>query len=260
MKSIFKKVHISYFFIILVLVSFLSGLFRDIIWLFIVLMVHELGHILFSIVFKWNIDRIDINIYGGLITYDDILDKPFFQEFIISISGVLFQSIFYYFMKQLFIMNVVDTEVFSLIKNYHYSVLFFNLLPIIPLDGSKVVFVFLNMFFPYYKSLKISSTISFFSLFVLIILLFFIKLKITFGYVTVFGFVLYKLYEYTGNIKYMFNRFLFERYSNNQRFNKFNLINGHKLINMKRQKNNIFVFNNKYYLEQDVLKKLFYYI
>ena len=40
-----------------------------------VIIIHEVGHIILSLYFKWKIKRVDITICGGFITYDDVIDK-----------------------------------------------------------------------------------------------------------------------------------------------------------------------------------------
>ena len=261
MKSIFKKIHISYYFWFLILISLLSGLFRDIIWLFIVLFIHELGHIFFSVVFNWKIERIDINIYGGLITYDDFIDKPFYEEFIISISGILFQSIFYLLILFLYNKSIIDSDIFYLVKNYHYAVFFFNLLPIIPLDGSKILFVFLNIFFSYKTAIKLLIINSFLTIIFSLYVIFNTSMKFEFSFISIFWFILYKLYEYIALSSYLFYRFLYERYISKKYYKKINIIHGYKLSKIKRQKNSIFIINNNCFTEEVILKKMFdYYI
>ena len=54
--------------------------------------------------------------------------------------------------------------------NYNTTILLFNLLPIIPLDGSKVLNILLNTIIPFKKSHILTIYISFISVFILIIL------------------------------------------------------------------------------------------
>ena len=60
MKNIYNKIKLSPFFILLILLSLLSGLFKDIIFLFIIIVVHEFGHVVISLIYKWNIKKIYI--------------------------------------------------------------------------------------------------------------------------------------------------------------------------------------------------------
>ena len=57
---------------------------------------HELGHILISLLFKWKIYKIIILPFGGLTKYNEIINRPLIEEFLVSISGILLQLIFFY--------------------------------------------------------------------------------------------------------------------------------------------------------------------
>ena len=76
MKSIYKKIKLSPFFLLIIFISLISGLFKDVITLFMIIIIHELGHIILSYLFKWNIKSVEIGVFGGFITYDDVIDKP----------------------------------------------------------------------------------------------------------------------------------------------------------------------------------------
>ena len=61
----------------------------------LLIIIHELGHILISLIFKWNIDKIIILPFGGLTKYNEIINRPLIEEFLISVAGITFQIIFY---------------------------------------------------------------------------------------------------------------------------------------------------------------------
>ena len=68
MKSIYKKIKLSPFFLLIIFISLISGLFKDVITLFMIIIIHELGHIILSYLFKWNIKSVEIGVFGGFIT------------------------------------------------------------------------------------------------------------------------------------------------------------------------------------------------
>ena len=74
MKNLFNKISIHPFFYLLLLLSFFCGLFKDIICLFIILFIHEIGHISMSLLFKWNIKEIKLNITGGEISNNSCIN------------------------------------------------------------------------------------------------------------------------------------------------------------------------------------------
>lgn len=253
MKSIYKKIEISPYFLLLIFLSLISGLFKDIFSLFLIIIIHELGHIIMSLIYKWNINKVKINIYGGYIIYNENIDKSFKEEFLIAISGILMQCIFYLLLYILNKVGILDLSFLLIVKKYHYSILIFNLLPIIPLDGSKVLNVLLNKIFSYKKSLYIINSISLLFIILFIILLIIYKLKIELSYVIILSFIMSSIIKNINDIPYLFNKFLFERYKYPIKNVKTYYIKNSNIENMRRQRINYFYINNTYKDERYLL-------
>ena len=82
---------------------------------------------------------------GGISKFSTSYNISLFKEFIILLFGPLFQILGWLLLIHLF----PEKEV--LISTYHYGILFFNLLPIYPLYGSKIFNVIFNIFPPKLK-------------------------------------------------------------------------------------------------------------
>ena len=106
-------------------------------------MIHELGHILVGCTLSWKIKKIKILPFGGITIFENPINIPLKQEFLVSISGVMFQTLGSFILSKFY-----DKTLFI---NIHYTLLIFNLLPIFPLDGSKIWNVFFNYFLPFKK-------------------------------------------------------------------------------------------------------------
>lgn len=256
MISIYKKVKISFFLIFILFIALLSGLFRDVITFFLIIIFHELGHVCSSYIFKWKIDKIEFSICGGYITYNEVIDKPFKEEFLIAISGFLFQVLLFFITNILGELYILDLHTLYLINKYNLSILFFNMLPVYPLDGSKIVYILINKYLPYKKSLKIIIIIS-----IIFILLFYgyflITNRLELSYIILISFILSKIIKYKKDIPYLFNKLLFERYVYPITTNKYNYIMGNNINLFKRQKKNIFKINKHYIKESVILSKKF---
>ena len=257
MKNICSRVKVSWFLILIIFLSFISGLFKDVLVLFLIIIVHEIGHVITSLMFGWKIKKIDITICGGFITYDEEIDKPFIEEFLISISGFLFQGILYFILSVLMKNAVIDDKLYFLFEKYNLSIFLFNIILIYPLDGSKVSLILFNVFLPYKKSLKLISITSFITLIFTIIYVLLHGIKLEYSYIMIISFIISKLINLVKDIPYLFNRLLFERYKKPIITNKRNYIKNGLLLNFKRQKKNYFLINNKYYDESYILKEKF---
>ncbi|MBR6690584.1 MAG: hypothetical protein IKL65_04575, partial [Bacilli bacterium] len=148
MKIILNKIYFHPLFIFTLFVFISIGYFRFITYFMLLILVHELGHILVSLIFKWNIDKIIILPFGGLTKYNENINRPLIEEFLIAISGIIFQIVFY-----MLINNYIDYKYFNIIN---YFIIIFNLIPIYPLDGSKILNIFFNVVTSYKNSLLLT--------------------------------------------------------------------------------------------------------
>jgi len=211
--------------------------------------VHELGHCICALFFNWEIDKISIYPYGGFSKFNEDLNRPIKEEFLILLSGPLVQIIFFILCS---LVGLRDTT-FSLLKTYHYAILCFNLLPIYPLDGGKLVNLFLSKYYSYYKSLKFSLILSYFL--ITLIFIFQINYFFSLNIIMMLLLLLQKVIIHWRRKDMYHYKFLLERYLNNYKFSKVKLINNTK--EMMRDKKHVFKKGNHYYSEMEILSKKF---
>ena len=121
----------------------------------------------------------------------------------------------------------------------------FNFLPILPLDGGKLINIILDKIFSYKLSFKISIIIS------IIFTLIFLISKRTYLSLLLTIFLIKCIIIEINNLKYKYNKFVLERYLNNYNFKRIKIINN--INNLKRD--NYHIINNM--LEKKYLRKLF---
>jgi len=243
MKNILNKIYLHPIFLITLLIFVSIGYFRFITHFMLLIIIHELGHILVSLFFKWNIEKIIILPFGGLTKYNEIINRPLREEFLIAIAGIIFQIIFY-----LLINEYIDYKYFSVIN---YFIILFNLLPIYPLDGSKILNIFFNIITSYKNSLLLTIIISY--IFIIIFTILFFNVNKIIAFVLIFLMLeVKKLYK---ERKELFNKFLLERYLNEFDFKKKKTINS--VDKMKKDYRHLFYINGSYLTESYFLKKMF---
>lgn len=247
-KSFLNKIRISKYFLILILLCFVTGLIKELSALIILIIFHEFGHYLISYIFKWNISRIDIYPFGGLIKFEEQIDKPLLEELLICISGPLNQFIIYLILLFIHSINLISDNYFNIIRNYHYSMFIFNLLPIIPLDGSKILNILLNYIFNYKLSYNLLLFISTIFLFLFIIIF-----KNNYSYFIIISFLIYESYIYIKNKRIYVKRFILEKYLYKNKYKKYLKINN--INKMKRNRKHLIKNNNIYITEKEYIKK-----
>ena len=201
MKKLWQKISIHPITYLIVLSMFMCGLFKYFLIIGSIILIHELGHISFALMFKRKIDKIKLLPFGGLLILDSYLSENIFEDLIISIGGVFFQLIFIYILK---LINISNFDIF----NYYNSIIIiFNLIPICPLDGYKIIKLLMELFFPYKRCFKYGFTISIVS----ILFTCYFKNHLLFSNILVISFLIYQTSDEIKNLKYIMNRFYLER-------------------------------------------------
>ena len=204
MKNLFKVNIFTYIFLIL---SMLSGYFREMFIVFLILLVHELGHFFLMSIFNISVSSITIYPYGGMIKSNMLINTNSFKIILISLGGIIIQSILWVVVYILFKFNVIDIYYYEIFYKYNISIILFNLLPIYPLDGFKIINSILEIFVSFKKSLFISFIINLLCLVLFFIYLYIFKVS---NYIIII-FLLVSLMSYIKDIKYLINKFYIER-------------------------------------------------
>lgn len=239
MKNIFK-IKIHFFFYLTFIISILTGNFKIFITLTLITFFHELGHIIGGLIFKYKIEKIVVLPLSMLTIFNTKINNKWYQEFIVTILGPLFQILLF---------NFINNE---RILKYNMILLLFNLLPIFPLDGSKLLKIFLYNYLPFKLVEKINIYISF-----IVLVLFNISIPKNLLIILVSTIFLFKILKEKNNLDYIFNKFLFERYLYNINYKKIKIINQLKLEEMYKYYYHHFLSKNKIEEEHDFLLKMF---
>ncbi len=204
MKTLFKVNIFTYLFFLLFM---LAGFIKDALIIYIILFCHELGHVFFMRLFKIEIYSVTFYPYGGMIKSNILLNTNSFKVLIISLGGILIQLLLFIVFNLLNKCGIINTGILNIFYKYNISIILFNLLPLYPLDGMKIMNSILEMFIPYKFTIYICITLN-----VIFLLLFFSYLYIykVSNYIIVL-FLLVSLINYIKNIKYIINKFYIER-------------------------------------------------
>lgn len=214
--------------------------------MYLIVIVHELGHIFIAIIFKYKIKKINIYPFGGYTILEYDINRPFIEELLLFSFGIIFQLLLLLIFNT-FIDN--NTYIYKIFYSYNLTILLFNLLPIIPLDGSKIFNIIINYVLPFKLSHKLTIYISYITIVILIL-----AFNNDINMIIMCVLLLFLLIKEHKNHVYLYNSFLIERYIKNIKFKKSNFINSNKLYKMKKYLKNIFIIDNKYVDEKDILK------
>lgn len=135
------------------------------------------------------------------------------------IMGPVFQIIYYLLIFRFLTMNELE-----LFKNYHYSILFFNLLPIYPLDGGKLLNIIINYFISFRRSFRLTIFISYMCIVTIGYFFIYKNISISFSIFLIALLVICKLTNELKKERFYFNKFLLERHINDYKFPKIKVI------------------------------------
>ena len=213
MKNILKTLEVPIVTYVFLLLSFLCGYFKNVIFIFFIVLFHELGHVLAIHLFHYKIIKVELYPFGGITKIDKPINSSINKEILIASAGVLFQILLFLFL--FCFQNYLNPRDYELLQFYNFNIMLFNLIPIIPLDGSILLHAILEKFFSYEKALKYYQILSILCLcvFLLLNILFFENYFIC--AVLFFQFILLKKKEYYELIYYIFF-FLFVQNQNFQ--------------------------------------------
>ena len=233
MKNIFK---INIFTYILLILSLLSGYGREMLIIYFILIIHEIGHYIFFRYYNIEVNKIVMYPYGGMIDNNMLINTNSKKVLIISLSGIFIQIILYFIIFLLYKIGFVESSFYNMFFKYNLYIILFNLIPIYPLDGFKVLNSLLELVLSFKLSLKFSIIFNF--IFIMLFFLYLYIFKIN-NYIIII-FLLCSLVNYIKSIKYIVNKFYLERVIydikydgivsvkcvNDMYKNKYNYING----------------------------------
>lgn len=220
------KINISNTTYIFILLSFLSGYFEYVFLFLLIILIHECGHLIFGKISGINNIEIILYPFGGITKYDEKLNISIKKELLCLIGGITFQILFYLLILYLYKNFYITDNVYNKIHKIHTLLIYFNFMPILPLDGGKIINIFLDMIFPYKKSYIISIIIS------LIFIVYFSLNNITYFSIFLTLFLIKYIIIEIKNISIKYNKFLLERYLYKYNFKKIRIIR--KIDNLKR--------------------------
>lgn len=249
--NIFKKIKIDISTYFLILIALFAGYIKNIFLILMIVLIHELGHAFFITLYKIEIESITIYPYGGITTINKRLHERIYKDILISLGGIIFQVLLYFVFLILYHNNLIVLSTYNIFLLYNKSIILFNLIPLIPLDGSKLLFSIFSKFFSFKRSYILMITSGFIALIIFITYNFIYKLNDLILYI----FLVYKLYEVIKEFKFTMNKFYLERIMYDHYYNK--IINDeNNLEKIRIDKYYYFKENNKYINEKKYIKHM----
>ncbi|PHD63919.1 stage IV sporulation intramembrane metalloprotease SpoIVFB [Bacillus wiedmannii] len=215
-REVLTKISVHPLFWVIIVIGIFTARFKELLLLFCIVLIHELGHAFAAAHYNWRIKKIQLLPFGGVAELEEHGNKSLKEEFVVVIAGPI-QHIWMMVVGYIvFEAGWLGADLYYFFIWNNIIILAFNLLPIWPLDGGKVLFNVLSYRFPYLqaheKMMKLSCV--FFSV-ILVWQLLWNSNNIMMWVLLIFLAV--SLYQEWKQRQYAFMRFLLERYYGNKR-------------------------------------------
>jgi stage IV sporulation protein FB len=147
-------------FVLLMLLSVMTGRWLEIVTLFAIVLFHELGHLAMALRFGWRIRELKLLPFGGVLEVEEAGTVPAREEALVAIAGPL-QNVFLAGCGALAgWAGWVEAGWADDFIRANAFIALFNLLPILPLDGGKLLQSWMSSRIPYHRTLIWSTRIS----------------------------------------------------------------------------------------------------
>ncbi|WP_026563438.1 M50 family metallopeptidase [Bacillus sp. UNC41MFS5] len=176
-----------------------------------IIFIHELGHAAAASFFSWRIKKITLLPFGGVAEMDEHGNRPLKEEMIVVLAGPLQHVWMVALAYGLISMDLISVDLFHLFFSYNLMILVFNLFPVWPLDGGKLVFLLLSLksSFPNAHRLTLILSLVSLSIFSLVIV---VAAPTHINVWVIIAFLYFSLYHEWKQRRFIFMRFLLERH------------------------------------------------
>lgn len=147
-------------FTLIMIGSALTGYFLEAVTLFGIVLVHELGHLAAASGFGWRVREVQLLPFGGVLIVDELGTAPTREELIVALAGPLqhvWMIVVALLMKW---MEVGANSWWDYFIEANLMIGLFNLIPVMPLDGGKVMQSLLGYLLSYHNTILYTTWIS----------------------------------------------------------------------------------------------------
>lgn len=180
------KIKIHYSLVFLLILSLFTGSFFKILGIIISILIHEFSHYVFLKLFKVNVKNLELSIIGGILEIND-KNISLIKRLLINSAGVISNLII------ILLIKISNINSLNYLVYYNLFIIIFNLIPIIPLDGFRILNDLLSSIYDDNYTFIIIKKIDSFCLIMMLIILLILKI---YGLLLIWCYLLVKYFKY----------------------------------------------------------------
>lgn len=150
------KLRVSWLWLVFLPMMLLAHMGKTLLFLFGILSIHEAAHMLTARFFHYPISALTIYPFGLCAQIDNIGMGSIGKELLIIAAGPLTHFLIPYLLHMLWTMDMISLSYMEYLCGLNTSILTFNLLPIFPLDGGRLMQAFYHLLFRYTRAQRLT--------------------------------------------------------------------------------------------------------
>ncbi|GAB2672895.1 M50 family metallopeptidase [Paenibacillus thermoaerophilus] len=146
-------------FVLVMALAVATGNWLEIVTLFGIVLIHELGHLAAALRMGWPVREVQLLPFGGVLVTDESGRSTAKEEIAVAIAGPL-QHVWLIGAAYLFgWLGWWPADWTAYFISANAGIALFNLLPVLPLDGGRIVMAVATRWIPYYRAVRIGAWI-----------------------------------------------------------------------------------------------------
>jgi stage IV sporulation protein FB len=201
-------------FVLIMIASIVTGRFTELVTLFFIVIWHELGHLVTALRFGWTVREVKLLPFGGVVEVEEAGMLPVREEMWVAIAGPIQNAILAAISYGLGQAGWIDTGWSDDFVRANVLIGLFNLLPVLPLDGGRMLQAWISLQVPFHRTLMWSAKISLvFSVLIVVVSIYPLLTGglLHLNLLTVGLFLCASNWTYFRNVPFVFLRFLVHR-------------------------------------------------
>lgn len=146
------KIHPTLWFVIGI--AILTAHFIEVMMLLLLVFIHEMGHAACAQYFNWRIKSIQLLPFGGAVETEEYGNKSLKEDLAVVLAGPLQHIWLIGAGFLLYFFSLISSELYHSFLYMNLMLLLFNLLPIWPLDGGRLLFIGVSLYCTFLRAQK----------------------------------------------------------------------------------------------------------
>lgn len=138
-KAFQVKISVNNYFLILLLIYALLGILSETLLIFGAVLFHELSHVFVSKAYGIKVSQVEIMPFGGVAKTEDLIETDPSVETMVALAGPLSNCFLIFLALILTRYQIWDFGLSRFFIQINAALAVFNILPILPLDGGRIV-------------------------------------------------------------------------------------------------------------------------